>query len=83
MCGVRVWHGVAEGTLFVRSTLDANRCVHLMSVAHILSGECLWAYHNLVSHEQKAYPIADLIVSQSLTGALPSTAGWRSCTRTT
>lgn len=59
VCDILVWcvaFGAAEGTLFVRATLDANRCVHLMSVAHILSGECLWGYQNLFSHEQKAYP---------------------------
>lgn len=51
----------------MRATLDANRCVHLMSVAHILSGECLWGYQNLFSHEQKAYPPSTIEGAQRVT----------------
>eukprot|EP00965_Chrysotila_dentata_P212551 6187108-Pleurochrysis_carterae.AAC.1 len=53
--GKGCWDICSSGTLFVRSTLDANRCVHAAAVAHILSGECLWGYYNLMAHEQKAY----------------------------
>eukprot|EP00965_Chrysotila_dentata_P113326 3745064-Pleurochrysis_carterae.AAC.3 len=43
------------GTLFVRSTMDANRAVHMISAAHIMCGECNWGYTNLFSIEKGGF----------------------------
>lgn len=35
--------------------MDGNRCVHLISAAHIMCGECMWGYENLFAIEKEAF----------------------------
>lgn len=50
-----MFFSLKTGTLFARATYDANRCVHPVAVAHVLCGECIWGYENLMAHEKMAY----------------------------